>query len=177
MADNHEDKRIVSFETEFDRELATNSNNKKQQVMKTKLSVLLLYLCSLTLFAACSNNRQKQKTPAENVATSIRNFLNTNSNRMTCEEKFQVNVDLYNEFKLYSFDSAFHYATRYAADKSWHADILRLHTSRKYKERWNNRMVLSLLFIGFIVIKFYKCTDKKDKQIKYPCLFAQIVIL
>ena len=66
MADNHEDKRIVSFETEFDRELATNSNNKKQQVMKTKLSVLLLYLCSLTLFAACSNNRQKQKTPAEN---------------------------------------------------------------------------------------------------------------
>ena len=29
MADNHEDKRIVSFETEFDRELATNSNNKK----------------------------------------------------------------------------------------------------------------------------------------------------
>ena len=37
MADNHEDKRIVSFETEFDRELATNSNNKKQQVMKTKL--------------------------------------------------------------------------------------------------------------------------------------------
>ncbi len=75
MADNHEDKRIVSFETEFDRELATNSNNKKQQVMKTKLSVLLLYLCSLTLFAACSNNRQKQKTPAENVATPIRNFL------------------------------------------------------------------------------------------------------
>ena len=48
---------------------------KKQQVMKTKLSVLLLYLCSLTLFAACSNNRQKQKTPAENVATPIRNFL------------------------------------------------------------------------------------------------------
>ena len=43
--------------------------------MKTKLSVLLLYLCSLTLFAACSNNRQKQKTPAENVATPIRNFL------------------------------------------------------------------------------------------------------
>ncbi len=42
-----------------------------------------------------------------------------------------------------------------------------------YKERWNNRMVLSLLFIGFIVIKFYKCTDKKDKQIKYPCLFAR----
>ena len=75
MADNHEDKRIVSFETEFDRELATNSNNKKQQVMKTKLYVLLLYLCSLTLFAACSNNRQKQKTPAENVATPIRNFL------------------------------------------------------------------------------------------------------
>ncbi|CBK69719.1 hypothetical protein BN890_46680 [Bacteroides xylanisolvens SD CC 1b] len=34
-------------------------------------------------------------------------------------------------------------------------------------------MVLSLLFIGFIVIKFYKCTDKKDKQIKYPCLFAR----
>ena len=31
---------------------------------------------------------------------------------MTCEEKFQVNVDLYNEFKLYSFDSAFHYATQ-----------------------------------------------------------------
>lgn len=29
VADNHEDKRIVSFETEFDRELATNSNNKK----------------------------------------------------------------------------------------------------------------------------------------------------
>ena len=43
--------------------------------MKTKLSVLLLYLCSLTLFAACSNNRQKQKAPAENVATPIRNFL------------------------------------------------------------------------------------------------------
>ena len=38
MADNHEDKRIVSFETEFDRELATNSNNKKQQVKpKTEL--------------------------------------------------------------------------------------------------------------------------------------------
>ena len=66
-----------------------------------------------------------------------------------------------------------HTLRRYAADKSWHADILRLHTSRKYKERWNNRMVLSLLFIGFIVIKFYKCTDKKDKQIKYPCLFAR----
>ena len=47
-----------------------------------------------------------------NDIDSIRNFLNTNSNRMTCEEKFQVNVDLYNEFKLYSFDSAFHYATQ-----------------------------------------------------------------
>lgn len=32
-----------------------------------------------------------------NDIDSIRNFLNTNSNRMTCEEKFQVNVDLYNE--------------------------------------------------------------------------------
>lgn len=47
-----------------------------------------------------------------NDIDSIRNFLNTNSNRMTCKEKFQVNVDLYNEFKLYSFDSAFHYATQ-----------------------------------------------------------------
>lgn len=45
--------------------------------MKTKLSVLLLYLCSLTLFAACSNNRQKQKTPAENVATPIPELLET----------------------------------------------------------------------------------------------------
>ncbi|WP_270827884.1 hypothetical protein, partial [Bacteroides ovatus] len=51
--------------------------------------------------------------------------------------------------------------------------LIQYTTSRKYKERWNNRMVLSLLFIGFIVIKFYKCTDKKDKQIKYPCLFAR----
>ena len=43
MADNHEDKRIVSFETEFDRELATNSNNKKQQVMKTiRLAIVLM---------------------------------------------------------------------------------------------------------------------------------------
>lgn len=32
-----------------------------------------------------------------NDIDSIRNFLNTNSNRMTCEEKFQVNVDLYAE--------------------------------------------------------------------------------
>ena len=31
---------------------------------------------------------------------------------MTDEEKFQVNANLYNEFKLYSFDSAFHYATQ-----------------------------------------------------------------
>lgn len=45
--------------------------------MKTKLSVLLLYLCSLTLFAACSNNRQKQKAPAENVATPIPELLET----------------------------------------------------------------------------------------------------
>ena len=45
--------------------------------MKTKLSVLLLYLCSLTLFAACSNNRQKQKTPAENVANSYPELLET----------------------------------------------------------------------------------------------------
>ena len=43
--------------------------------MKTKLSVLLLCLCSLTLFASCSNNRQNQKAPAENIATPIRNFL------------------------------------------------------------------------------------------------------
>lgn len=43
---------------------------------------------------------------------SIRNFLNTNVERMTDEEKFQINSRLYNEFKLYSFDSAFHYATQ-----------------------------------------------------------------
>ena len=43
--------------------------------MKTKLSILLLCLCSLTLFAACNNSRQKQKAPAENVATPILNFL------------------------------------------------------------------------------------------------------
>lgn len=77
MADNHEDKRIVSFETEFDRELATNSNNKKQQVMKTKLSVLLLYLCSLTLFAACSNNRQKQKNTCRKRRNSYPELLET----------------------------------------------------------------------------------------------------
>ena len=43
---------------------------------------------------------------------SIRNFLNVNEKRMTDEEKFQINANLYNEFKLYSFDSAFHYATQ-----------------------------------------------------------------
>lgn len=43
-----------------------------------------------------------------NHIDSIRNFLNTNIKRMTDEEKFQVNANLYNEFKLYSFDSAFH---------------------------------------------------------------------
>lgn len=43
--------------------------------MRTKLSVLLLCLCSLTLLAACSNNRQKQKAPAENIAAPIRDFL------------------------------------------------------------------------------------------------------
>ena len=43
--------------------------------MKTKLSVLLLCLCGLTLLAACSNNRQKQKAPAENIAAPIRDFL------------------------------------------------------------------------------------------------------
>lgn len=43
--------------------------------MKAKLSVLLLCLCGLTLFAACSNNRQKQKASAESVSTPIRNFL------------------------------------------------------------------------------------------------------
>ncbi|WP_270300841.1 DUF6377 domain-containing protein [Bacteroides thetaiotaomicron] len=47
-----------------------------------------------------------------NHIDSIRNFLNTNIKRMTDEEKFQVNANLYNEFKLYSFDSAFHYATQ-----------------------------------------------------------------
>ena len=31
---------------------------------------------------------------------------------MTDEEKFQINTNMYNEFKLYSFDSAFHYATQ-----------------------------------------------------------------
>lgn len=43
---------------------------------------------------------------------SIRNFLNVNEKRRTDEEKFQINANLYNEFKLYSFDSAFHYATQ-----------------------------------------------------------------
>ncbi|WP_456087345.1 PepSY-like domain-containing protein [Parabacteroides sp.] len=43
--------------------------------MKTKLSVLLLCLCSLTLFATCSNSPQKQKAAAENVAAPIQNFL------------------------------------------------------------------------------------------------------
>lgn len=42
--------------------------------MKTKLSVLLLCLCSLTLFAACNNN-SRQKTSAEKVSASIQNFL------------------------------------------------------------------------------------------------------
>ena len=59
--------------------------------MKTKLSVLLLYLCSLTLFAACSNNRQKQKTPAENVATPIRNFL---------KQKYPLQSSAYNQYKI-----------------------------------------------------------------------------
>ena len=31
---------------------------------------------------------------------------------MADEEKFLINANLYNEFKLYSFDSAFHYATQ-----------------------------------------------------------------
>lgn len=43
---------------------------------------------------------------------SIRNFLNVNEKRMADEEKFLINANLYNEFKLYSFDSAFHYATQ-----------------------------------------------------------------
>lgn len=47
-----------------------------------------------------------------NRIDSIRNFLNVNEKRMTDEEKFQINTNLYNEFKLYSFDSAFHYATQ-----------------------------------------------------------------
>ena len=41
--------------------------------MKTKLSVLLLCLCSLILFASCNNSRQKVST--ENISTSILNFL------------------------------------------------------------------------------------------------------
>lgn len=43
--------------------------------MRTKLSVLLLCLCGLTLLAACNDSHQKQKAPAENVATPIRNLL------------------------------------------------------------------------------------------------------
>lgn len=43
--------------------------------MRTKLSVLLLCLCGLTLLAACNDSRQKQKAPAENVATPIHNLL------------------------------------------------------------------------------------------------------
>ncbi|MCD7848941.1 MAG: PepSY-like domain-containing protein [Parabacteroides sp.] len=42
--------------------------------MKTKLSVLLLCLCSLTMFASCNNN-SRQKVSTENISTSILKFL------------------------------------------------------------------------------------------------------
>ena len=42
--------------------------------MKTKLSVLLLCLCSLTLLASCNNN-SRQKVSTENISTSILKFL------------------------------------------------------------------------------------------------------
>ena len=77
MADNHEDKRIVSFETEFDRELATNSNNKKQQVMKTKLSVLLLYLCTSHCSPHAATTGKNKKHLPENVANSYPELLET----------------------------------------------------------------------------------------------------
>lgn len=43
---------------------------------------------------------------------SIRNILNTSKQTLTNEEKFQIYANLYSEFKLYSFDSAYHYATQ-----------------------------------------------------------------
>ncbi|MCE8922763.1 MULTISPECIES: DUF6377 domain-containing protein [Bacteroides] len=43
---------------------------------------------------------------------SIKHFLHTNENAMHEEDIFKEYMNLYNEFKLYSFDSAYHYATQ-----------------------------------------------------------------
>uniref|UniRef100_UPI00359C847E DUF6377 domain-containing protein n=1 Tax=Bacteroides ovatus TaxID=28116 RepID=UPI00359C847E len=43
---------------------------------------------------------------------SIKALLHANKKAMSKKEMFKEYVDLYNEFKLYSFDSAYHYATQ-----------------------------------------------------------------
>ena len=42
---------------------------------------------------------------------SIKHFLHANEKAMTKEDLFKIYANLYSEFKLYSFDSAYHYAT------------------------------------------------------------------
>lgn len=58
--------------------------------------------------------QQKEMFRREKIerVDSIKSLLHTNEKTMSEEEMFKEYMNLYNEFKLYSFDSAYHYATQ-----------------------------------------------------------------
>lgn len=94
------------------------------------LAVIFLLITSI-FYMGCSQNRQagKKEEIAKKMSLalqqkkvyrqrkieridSIRNLFDANKKTMAKEEIFKEYVNLYDEFKLYSFDSAYHYATQ-----------------------------------------------------------------